>query len=348
MTTRNLEWGRDPNGKLNSAYDGSGNLKTIIYADFNFNAGDTYSSVYKGFAWDAPSRTINNPAGETETGGVYLFAGSADPTNNPAPEQRFTMPQYSEFWLKRRIFIPSNFYMRRALSLTTSTSISGWQVGDTVRGTDGASTGLISYINGATVYLNYPANGDSNSIWIGTLTNVTRSATATSTARAWIDNGKKHFVLYCDGYSSLGKSPTLVFGWRGLTNDGVVQMDFSVGVDGFGTGQQPNTQSGFFPFLTTADNGKWLSIIYHVKMATDESTYDGVVEIWRKRDDESVYVKSFTKTDLNMGSRVAATPTLCKFKAGYSFGSANSGYPTDTSFYESLFLMSSTAIDGVS
>jgi hypothetical protein len=336
-------------GKLDSAAGSDGLLSPKDLGTFRFNVSDTYAKTDKGFSWEYGSRTITIPSGETEKGGRYFFPGDPDPSvsSNKTDEQRFYFPEVSEFYLKRRIFIPANFYIRNIKYLTMSTSIAGWVAGDIARGSDGASVGTISFISGSTVCLDYADNDLSNSIWTGTITNVTRGATATSTSRNFYDNSNKHLVLYSDGYSSGGKSPTIIFGWRGKTKTGIVDMDCSIAVDGSGSGQQPNTQIGAVNFLTAADNGKWLNIVYRVKMSTNESTNDGVIEVWRKRDDEPAYVKKLSSLTLNLGARSAASPALCKFKAGYSFGWANSGFNSDTTFNEAEFIMSTGNVFGV-
>lgn len=313
---------------------------------FRFNLTDTYATVKNGFSWDVGTRTIVAPAGETEMGGRYYFAGDPDPTVQQTDEQRFAMNEIGEFYLKRRIFIPANFAIRNITFTDMSTSISGWQVGDAVTGADGTSHGIIDYISGNTVYYNYPDNGWDNAAWVGTLTNTTRSTTATSTYRSRYDNGNKHLVFFCDGYSNAGQSPTIIFGLNADTV-GTVNIDFSIAVDGQVSGIQPNTHFDAVPFFTAADLGKWVDIVYYLKMSTNAATFDGIVKVW-KRINNGTYTKHIEATNMNMGARATATPANCKFKQGYCFGWSNSGFKANTTFVESQFIMSATAIDGVS
>jgi len=272
MRNKTLSAARNPaTGKLQ--WDADANWPSGLIADFRFFLRDTYTTVINGVSWANVGRTIGTPSGETEKGGRYFYLGNSDPSTDRTDEQRFSFGSMSEFWVKRRIFIPSNFYIRNCISLTISGSIASWQIGDTVRGTDGTSLGEIVFIASQTVYLDYAQNMFIDAIWVGAVTNVTRSQGVTSTAKNYFDNGNKHFVLFCDGYDTNGKSPTIVFGWRGTSKTGDVDLDFSVSVDGFGTGQRPNTQSQAVNFLTAADNGKYLNIIYRVKMATTPARF---------------------------------------------------------------------------
>lgn len=349
MQTKNLAaWGRNPaTGKLQ--WDADVTWPAGLVADFRFFLHDNYESVKNGVSWTNTGRVVNTPLGQSEKGGRYFYQGNLNPSisSNKTDEQRFSFGQIGEFWIKRRLFIPSNFYIRNIIFLTITTSIVGWEVGDTAKGSDGVSLGTIVFISGSVVYLDYADSFYSDMIWIGVITNTTRATTATSISRGFFDNGNKHFVLYCDGYDTSGKSPTIVFGLRGASKTGDVDMDFSIAVDGYGTGQQPATQSSSVKFFTAADNGHHVDIVYHVRMSTNEFVNDGVVEVWRKRDNEPTYIKKLASYTMNLGARTAATPSLCMFKGGYCFGWSNSGFNTDTEFHESRFMISSTAIDGV-
>lgn len=56
MPTKSLEWGRDPNGKLNANYDSAGNPKVRLLGLGNFSTGSiTPPTVLAGYTWGADS-----------------------------------------------------------------------------------------------------------------------------------------------------------------------------------------------------------------------------------------------------------------------------------------------------
>ncbi|HWV16045.1 MAG TPA: hypothetical protein VN030_11510 [Cellvibrio sp.] len=320
--------------------------------EFRFNAGDTYAKNSNGMTFDGGTRTITAAPGG-ETGGRYYYAGSNNPAVDQTDEQWFDIPPISEFYMLRRIWVPPNYNLRLAMRVEfrTPAQVASWAVGDVLQGTDGAYFGTIEYIetdgnNYVQIYLLWPDHIDYYGTWVGTITNVTNGQTATSSTKERLDNGNKHFVIHCDGYSGNGKSPTLVFGWTSSVN-GVVQLDCSVAVDGFGSGVQPNTHSSYVDFITADDLGKFINIMTYVKMATNEATHDGVVKVWKKTDGELSYAEKLVYTGINMGPRAAAVPPYSIFKRGYLMGYSNSGFKTNTTLIESELLISATPIDGV-
>jgi hypothetical protein len=325
----------NPNGLLDSSYDPE---TWGIIADYRFYAGDLYEDK-NGFSWNG-SRTISTPAGQSEAGGIFSFPASPDPRGQSNREQRYSFDPMSEFWFKKRIFIPANYFHRSIITMTVAGNIASWQRGDSMLANDGVSTGTIEFISGTTVILNF-AESPYGYTWDGNLTNVTRSQTRTSSATdGWPDNNKFH-AFWCDGYSSSGFSPSVIYEIRPSGDkDGGSRIYHQYGADGQGTGAPyPSVK-----FIEPQDFGTWIDCIFHIKMATTESATDGVIEFWRRRSGETSYTKLLQQTNAAIGARAASG--FAQFQAGYCHGYANIGYYSQTDIFDSRILLRSEPIDG--
>lgn len=340
MTTAQLVFrsGANPaNGRFETGYP--------VIAAYRFNSGSTYAQVKNGFTWQG-SKTIGAPAGETEQGGLFTFNGNPDPRTQPVVEQRYSFNQMDEFWLKKRFFVPTNYYHRKCSTLDVTGDKSTWQRGDNLLANNGIETAKVEYISGSTVMALFPTN-PFDAQWDGNVTNTTRSQTyPCNRTENWPDNNKFH-ALWCDDYSFHGASPTIVFELH-ATGDGGSRIYYHFGADFQVVGTLPNSTSTDADFIRASDFGKWFEWIVHVKMATSESASDGVIEHWVKREGESAYTKLHTQTNAMIGPRAAATPTNCKFKAGYCHGAANTGFYDTTTLCDSEIILSAEALDGVS
>ncbi len=315
-----------------------------LIAQYKFNAGATYAQLINGFAWQG-SKPIGAPAGETEQGGLFTFNGNPDPRNQPVVEERYSFSEMNEFWLKKRFFVPSNYYHRKCSVLDVTGDKSSWQRGDNLLANNGVDTAKVEYISGTTVMALFPTNSF-DAQWDGVVTNTTRSQTyPCNRTENWPDNNKFH-ALWCDGYSFHGASPTIVFELHATGNGGST-IYYHFGADFNVVGTLPNSTSIDVEFIRSSDFGKWFDWIVHVKMATSETAEDGVIEHWLKREGESSYTKLHEQTNAKIGARAAATPANCKFKAGYCHGAANTGFYDTTTLCDSEIILSAQAIDGV-
>lgn len=316
-------------------------------ASYDFNGSDVTTLSKGGFAWnqDRGPGTISTPSGQTEKGLEYKWVGSPDPRVQDNNDRYFTYSQMPEVWVKKRFFIPSNYFHRRCLQVTITADMSAWQVGDLVNdGGNTSKTATIYYKTGTSLFLLFAFDDYNTSAWITTITNVTRSQTLSNTRNGVLVDNNKAFVLFCDGYSSGGKSPTVVWEMRGDGLGGsIIYSHYAV--DGNGT----NFDSAYVPFIDYAnDRGKWMDVIFHVKMASSEAAADGIIALYQRKQGAAGYTKILNVTDATTGPRAAATPTNCQFRSGYDWGYSNSGVAVDTTITESLYQISATAIDGVS
>jgi hypothetical protein len=77
------------------------------------------------------------------------------------------------------------------------------------------------------------------------------------------------------------------------------------------------------------DRGRWQRLIFHAVSETSPGASDGIVELWRRWEDEA----TFTKMSENLSVALQrGDGTVAGFNKGYLMGYANSGYTDDTEF----------------
>ena len=98
-------------------------------------------------------------------------------------------------------------------------------------------------------------------------------------------------------------------------------------------------------FITPADKGRWMQIIYHLKASSDSEASDGVVKMYRKWDDEPAfkYITGYANEDIGIGAGSVASNYL-GWGAGYLMGYANDPYATQTEWLIDDFIVSSTSL----
>lgn len=268
MTTRNLAaWNiLTSSGKLDSTAGEDGLPKPIEIGTFRFDVADTMALVKNGFGWESSGgETIDTAAGETEKGVRYTFAAQPNPTNDSTAEKRFYFNQMSELCIKMRFHVPANYFHRGCMKTTVTGDISTWAVGDSLTCENGTATAQIYWISGAVVWLLFPPNLFPSpyytSVWAGNSTNTTRAQTRATTLLTEEAPNNKLFVLWCDGYSAAGASPSI--GWEmrpDMTGGSVLYYHF--GADYQVVGTLPNSESPQVPFIRTTDLNKWFDVIF--------------------------------------------------------------------------------------
>lgn len=143
----------------------------------------------------------------------------------------------------------------------------------------------------------------------------------------------KFLAIWMDGYETKGSGSTV---WLGMmpTNNTDVVLEFSYS-------QGDNTGSGGFqqqkPFIVTSDQGRWMHLILHVKSESTEDADDGVIETYRRWENENKYTKLHEM--LNAGIRIPDIGAK-GFNRGYILGWANQPYDTDTEWLLDDFAIS--------
>lgn len=314
---------------------------TAWLSQFNFNEGDTSSDTKNGLFFQS-TQQLGTPSGQTEQGLDFTYLPTTPDLDPGNSEIRFTHAQAPETWNKMRVWIPENFFHRGCVAIDVTGDISSWQVGDTVQGVDGTSTGELWYKSGGTIFLNFADNAFTNAVWVGSITNTTRSETRTSTSRSFENNNNKLFTKWVDEYSGSGAGPTIVWEFSG-DNTGGSQLGQQYSAGQYtGTGAHGNPQIYAQNFISyPEDCGTWMELIFHVKMSSARGVSDGVIEVYQKKEGASEFSLILSQSDADIGSPVEDVE-FTQFAQGYFIGYSNSGYDETTSFYVSEFWHTTT------
>lgn len=325
------------------AVDAAGNLSgasanatattpaTQAIVDYDFSRGDTLAAK-NGWAF-ASNWSLTPTADGSGQALPFTYAGAV-PGNYATSEMRFTMPPQDEFWLRVRWHIPANYGHRHDTQLKIdNAATAGWQVGDKVRGTDGASEGVISHIGASKVFLRFAAKSQYNAVWVGALTNTTRNSALTSTERSIWGANNKLLAIWADGYSAAGLGSTIV--WQtdsDLNYSGGTHSIVTVGYSkGGNTGTGPVANGG--ALIRPTDYGKYMDIIFHGKFSTAPGAKNGVIRTFVRKQGESAYTMHHNITNADMDKRSDVAANLRQWRAGYLMGWANSGFDATTTFH---------------
>jgi len=150
---------------------------------------------------------------------------------------------------------------------------------------------------------------------------------------------RKFFALWMDGYSAGGDGPTVAWEfWDNGSNNGS-NLAFHFGEGGYTVmgGHKQHT-----PFISyPADRGRWMQIVLHIKAATNSTSNDGVIQMWRRWENEG----SFTKFhDIASANIAAPSGGPNGWKAGYIMGWANAAYSQNTEWLMDDFTISDTPL----
>ena len=170
-------------------------------------------------------------------------------------------------------------------------------------------------------------------IWIGYWLRVpTNFSYGTSPTRS----NNKFFALWMDGYSSKGAGSTV---WLGMephnTTGATLGFTFSTGNNRVAEGFRQHT-----PFISTADRGRWMHIILHVKAESTEGANDGIIQTYRRWKNEEGY----TKLHETLDAPLRIPDSVAGFNEGYILGWANRPYDVDTEWLLDNFTTSTTSL----
>ncbi len=146
---------------------------------------------------------------------------------------------------------------------------------------------------------------------------------------------QKFFSLWMDGYSGAGDGSTVWLGFHptGDGTDSTLAVTYSLG--GY-TSSIAYQQDTFF-IDSSEDRGRWMRVVFRVRAESSDGASDGVLETWRRWEDEATYTKLHEVLDIPL--RVAAAGPH-GFKAGYLMGWANGHYEESTDWLLDLFEIS--------
>ncbi len=313
---------------------------------YDFSAGDTLAAK-DGWSFASTSWKLEQVPGSAAIGLPFTYPG-VRPGDYGMSEMRFTAPPTDEFWLKFRLHIPVNYAHRYDVRIDTpDASPQGWQVGDRIQGVDNISEGVVSEVDSTGLFLRNPQVPWSNTVWVGTLRNLTRNTTAKSTGRAGWSSNNKLLAMWADDYSAHGLGSTIVWEMWPVTGGtpGSTPTASELAVHyspGGHTGAGPHLQST--PFITLpADGGRYIDLVARGRFSSQPGAKDGVIQTWLRKEGQSAYTLIHDIADADMDKRGTDTsPDLQPWQHGYLMGWANSGYDETTTFHISRIEYSST------
>ncbi|MES2933237.1 MAG: hypothetical protein V4805_07095 [Pseudomonadota bacterium] len=301
---------------------------------YDFTAGDTLVAK-NGWAFANPNWQLSSvPNG---SGMALPFSyGAALPGNYAQSEMRFTMPHADQFWIRLRWHVPLNYLHRHDTHLDiVGAPAAGWQLGDIVRGTDGVSQGVISKVDASGVFLRFANKSAYDSVWKGSVTNLTRNSTLSSTGRGQWGANNKLLAMWADAYSGDGKGSTIVWqtdsDWYDGTKNSTITVGYSIGGN-TGTSSSGGVAGGGI-LITPADYGKYMDLIFHGRFSSAPGAKDGVIRTFVRKQGEAKYAMRHNIINADMNKRSDVAAGLQQWQAGYLMGWSNSGYDAQTTFH---------------
>lgn len=299
---------------------------------YDFTKGDSLSPRGGWVFHDSRWELATIPGTEGTVGLPFRYPG-VEPGGYGMSEMRFSMARGDEFWISFRWHVPANYHHRHdtRLEIPASQRV-GWQLGDTVVGTDGTSRGVISQQDSTGLFLRYATKSYYNEVWIGDVRNQTRSARATSTSRSQWPANNKLLAVWADEYSARGTGSTIVWGtdldWASGEKASEITVGYSVG----GKTVTGAPASGGI-LIRSQDAGKWIDLVFHGQFASGSGTRDGVIETWYLRQGETSWTKAHDIRDAQLVRPTVGADSLRTWGYGYLMGWANSGYDQETTFH---------------
>jgi hypothetical protein len=136
-------------------------------------------------------------------------------------------------------------------------------------------------------------------------------------------HNNKFFAIWMDGYSSQGEGPTVFWNYWRSSGGSNLTVSYSRGQRTVSGGNHQST-----PFIRyPADQGRWMQVVLRVKAATNRSSNDGIIQTYRRWENED----SFTKIHELTNANIAAPPSGPNgWKNGYIMGYANAAFAERT------------------
>ncbi|MEX0777423.1 MAG: hypothetical protein WD042_17095 [Phycisphaeraceae bacterium] len=100
---------------------------------------------------------------------------------------------------------------------------------------------------------------------------------------------------------------------RNKARDGGASIHFHIFDSDYGKGAQQHHDN----FITPADRGRWMQLVYRLKASSDANTGDGAIEMWRRWEDEPNFTRIHSATDIKGMVPRGAVPG---WQHGYMFG----------------------------
>lgn len=151
-------------------------------------------------------------------------------------------------------------------------------------------------------------------------------------------SNNKFFAVWMDEYSSKGDGPTAF--WNLISagsGDSTIAYSYSEG-----SYSVAGPQSQLKQFISVPeDRGRWMQVVIHVRASTRSDRSDGVIELWRRWENESKFTKYHEDTSARLPIPGGGPQG---WSAGYIMGWANAAYREDTEWLLDQFTVSTTSL----
>ena len=119
-----------------------------------------------------------------------------------------------------------------------------------------------------------------------------------------------------------------------------LNIQFRNGSDG-----KYRSSASYRNFVTPADAGRWMHLIYYLKTSKTTSSTDGILRLYRRWEDENRYTLTNEIVDLNVGIGAGSVSAgYLGWGGGYLMGYLNSPYTNDTEWLLDSFTVSNTSL----
>lgn len=301
---------------------------------YDFAAGDSMGDAREGFRWHS-DRSVSTAEGSSEAGAEFAHRASP-PGGDSTSEVRYSFPQTLDLYQRMRLQVPTNFVHRTSLRLTLApgTSVAGWELGDTIVGSDGMARGTLLFIaeDETRIWLDDADDPRLDRAWLGTATNETRGETFVVADRFNEGSNNKLWAIWMDGYSGGGWGPTVIWEfWPDGSGGSELAVHWSRGEH---TGAGSHRMGTPF-FVVPEDRGTFFDITTRVVAATSRGSNDGVIQLWVRKAGESEPTLIHDVRDADIAPPVEEPDDdelPRQWANGYLMGWSNSGYAERTVF----------------
>lgn len=174
------------------------------------------------------------------------------------------------------------------------------------------------------------------SYWIRVPTNYKRGLGSSNVNNKWFDILMGPMSQYSNGTVSRIEMQD----WPGSSNSMNINIAFRNGSDG-----KYKNSNMYSQFVTPADAGKWMHLVYQLRASATTSTTDGIIRMYRRWENETGYTLINELVNLNVGIGAGSVSSgYLGWGSGYFMGYANSPYNNDTEWLIDDFIVSDTSL----
>ena len=188
----------------------------------------------------------------------------------------------------------------------------------------------------------YDLGGAYPEVWVGYWMKVPinyrrGSGTNNKWFNIWMGRSKS---TYSADYENANISRIEMQDWAGSNNSMDINIQFRNGTDG-----KFSNSSRYPNFVTPADAGRWMHVVYHFKASSSNSANDGILRMYRRWHGQQDFelINNLQNLNVGIGSGSQSVGRL-GWGAGYIMGYANAPYSSDTEWLMDDFTVSTHSL----